>query len=31
VPKGTQVRSLTVRAYESGASVPRATRTLALS
>ena len=31
VPKGTQVRSLTVRAYESGANVPRATRTLALS
>ena len=31
VPKGTQVRSLTVRAYESGASAPRATRTLALS
>jgi hypothetical protein len=31
VPKGTQVRSLTVRAYESGATVPRATRTLALS
>ena len=31
VPKGTQVRSLTVRAYEAGATVPRATRTLALS
>lgn len=31
LPKGSQVRSLTVRAYESGASVPRATRTLALS
>jgi septal ring factor EnvC (AmiA/AmiB activator) len=31
VPKGTQVRSLTVRAYESGATAPRATRTLALS
>jgi len=31
VPKGTQVRSLTVRAYETGANVPRATRTLALS
>jgi hypothetical protein len=31
VPKGTQVRSLTVRAYESGALAPRATRTLALS
>jgi hypothetical protein len=31
VPKGTQVRSLTVRAYEAGTSAPRATRTLALS
>jgi len=31
VPKGTQVRSLTVRAYEAGAAAPRATRTLALS
>jgi len=31
VPKGTQVRSLTVRAYETGANTPRATRTLALS
>lgn len=31
VPKGAQVRSLTVRAYESGTPAPRATRTLALS
>jgi hypothetical protein len=31
VPKGALVRSLTVRAYEAGATVPRATRTLALS
>ena len=31
VPAGTQVRSLTVRAYENGAAAPRATRTLALS
>jgi hypothetical protein len=31
VPKGAQVRSLTVRAYEAGAAAPRATRTLALS
>lgn len=31
IPPGAQVRSLTVRAYESGASAPRATRTLALS
>jgi len=31
VPAGTQVRSLTVRAYEEGTSAPRATRTLALS
>ena len=31
IPPGARVRSLTVRAYESGASAPRATRTLALS
>lgn len=31
VPAGTQVRSLTVRAYEEGTAAPRATRTLALS
>jgi len=31
IPAGAQVRSLTVRAYESGATAPRATRTLALS
>ena len=31
VPKGAQVRSLTVRAYENGTTTPRATRTLALS
>lgn len=31
VPAGTQVRSLTVRAYEDGTSAPRVTRTLALS
>ena len=31
LPKGAQVRSLTVRAYEAGTTVPRATRTLALS
>lgn len=31
VPAGAQVRTVTVRAYEAGASVPRATRTLALS
>jgi hypothetical protein len=31
LPPGAQVRSLTVRAYEAGASAPRATRTLALS
>jgi hypothetical protein len=31
VPSGTQVRSLTVRAYEDGSAAPRAARTLALS
>lgn len=31
VPPGTQVRSLTVRAYEDGTAAPRAVRTLALS
>ena len=31
IPAGAQVRSLTVRAYESGAAAPRATRTLAMS
>jgi hypothetical protein len=31
IPAGAQVRSLTVRAYEAGASAPRATRTLELS
>ena len=31
IPPGAQVRSLTVRAFESGANAPRATRTLALS
>ena len=31
IPAGAQVRSVTVRAYESGATAPRATRTLALS
>ncbi|MEO8486433.1 MAG: DUF6776 family protein [Betaproteobacteria bacterium] len=30
-PKGAQLRSLTVRAYEAGTTAPRATRTLALS
>jgi hypothetical protein len=31
VPKGTQVRSVTVRAYEAGQSSPRATRTLVIA
>lgn len=31
VPPGTQVRSLTVRAYEDGTAAPRVVRTLALS
>ncbi|CAG0948320.1 hypothetical protein BURK1_00022 [Burkholderiales bacterium] len=31
LPPGAEVRSLTVRAYEAGASAPRATRTLAVS